>query len=121
MKSEHVTSADAKSHAAEFGVGKMDIDDKNKKNLITCYKAFFEKASEINKDNDLTDEEMNAVAQNVLDGLLDKAFVRAKIPQEERNELKSEIEKLLRKECPELIFKSGLRFEPEQGFSKKSN
>ncbi len=99
----------------------MDIEDKVKKHLLDCYKAYFKEASEMNKDNNLTEEEVNAVAQHVLDGLMGKAFERLKISAEERIYLKFEFDKLFREEYPEMLFQTSFKFDPDKGFTKKNN
>ena len=61
------------------------------------------------------------MAQSVLDGLMNKAFERQNISKDDRAELKVEFDKLFRKECPEMIFKTSLKFDPDKGFLKKNN
>lgn len=69
-------------------------------------------------DSSLSIDQIKAVGKRVMNELIEKAMDNQNIPKDDRREITVEFEKLIRTECPDMLFDSTLVFN-ENGFHEK--
>ena len=94
------------------------ISRKARKQLIKAYKAYFEMVIK-DQGGRLTLEERKAIGQKVLDDILQEAFSKLSIPQDEQEAFRDEFEDLIRKKVPESLLDTSLIF-TGKGYQSKN-
>jgi len=85
------------------------ISRQAKTQLVKAYKAYFEMVVK-NEGSKLTVEERKAVGQKVLEDILVASFNKLDIPQQQQRAFREEFEELIRKEFPDSLLYTPLKF-----------
>jgi len=89
-------------------------------NLVEKYRALYKEAMSIASETPLSDDQIKAIGQSVIDDLMEKTMKTVKVQKEDREDIAKYIKGLIAERCPDMQFDSPLKW-TNKGWIEKQN
>jgi Ca2+-binding EF-hand superfamily protein len=99
----------------------MEIRSEDKKKIANAYRAFFAELMQSRESGSLSDEELKAIGQKLIDDLIERSFANFSLSKEEKEKIRREFLTIISEECKEESLCSTLTYDKDRSTFYKSD